>query len=199
MPTLSSLFRGPRSRPAQFMNAEPAPAADALLEMSSALLAALEACNDEMDLDGHAQRVAQLADRLAARDGVADELRATLRRAALLHEVGMIGVPRELLGSTEPLTVEEMAQVRAHAALGAAIAEASCGALAATLIRHQYDDEPTLRRVLGDGTDAYRLTLLLRAADVADELSRAPALRFVQPIADVPGLAEAAEAEALAA
>jgi hypothetical protein len=61
-----------------------------------------------------------------------------------------------------------------------------------------------LHRVLGEGTDAYRLTLLLRAADVADEVSRvqadgAPGLRFVQPIADVPGLAAAAEAEALAA
>jgi hypothetical protein len=204
MPTLRSLFRAPRPVAAPSIDVEPASTTDALLEMSSALLASLEARNDEMDMAGHAERVAQLADRLAARDGVSQALRATLRRAALLHEVGMIGVPRELLDRTAPLTAEEMARVRAHAAVGAAIAEATCGELAATLIRHQYDDEATLRRVLGDGTDAYRLTLLLRAADVADEVGRvqadgAPGLRLVHPIADVPGLAEAAEAEALAA
>ncbi|HST59501.1 MAG TPA: HD domain-containing phosphohydrolase [Longimicrobium sp.] len=217
MPTLRSLFRGPRSDAASFndsdwstgtdsfMDAEPAPAAEALLEMSSALLAALEARNDETELAGHAQRVAELADRMAAQQGVSIALRATLRRAALLHEVGMIGVPAELLSRTEPLTAEEMARVRAHAEMGAAIARATCGELGATLIRHQHDDEPTLRRVLGEGTDAYRLTLLLRAADVADSVTRAPGLRFVhQTATDASAGAsaatgEAAEAEALAA
>lgn len=204
MSSLRSLFRAPRPRPAPFTCAEPVPATDALLEMSAALLAGLEARNDEMDLAGHALRVAELADRLAAGQGVPDALRGVLRRAALLHEVGMIGIPHELLNRAEPLTAEERARVHAHAAFGAAIARATCGELAATIIRHQHDDEATLRRVLGEGTDAYRLTLLLRAADVADTISRvqaggAPGLRFVQPIADVPGLAEAAEAEALAA
>jgi HD domain len=173
MPTLRSLFRGPRPAPAPVMDAEPAPATDALLEMSTALLAALEARNDEMDLAGHAQRVADLADRLAVRHGIADGPRAALRQAALLHEIGMIGAPAELLHKPEPLTAEELARVHAQAEVGAAVARAVAGELAATLIRHQYDDEPTLRRVLGEGTEAYQLTLLLRAADVADVVSRA--------------------------
>lgn len=217
MPTLRSLFRGPRSNAASFsdsdwstdtgwsddsasfMDADPAPAAEALLEMSSALLAALEARNYEMDLAGHAQRVAELADRMAAQQGVSIALRATLRRAALLHEVGMIGIPAGLLNRAEPLTAEEMARVQAHAGVGAAIAQATCGELGATLIRHQYDDEPTLRRVLGEGTDAYRLTLLLRAADVADSVSRAPGLRFVHQGTAPAAAGTTAEAEALAA
>lgn len=210
MPTLRSLFRSPRTDAASFddsgwstdtgssTGAEPVPAAEALLEMSSALLAALEARNDETELAGHAQRVAELADRMAEQQGVSVALRATLRRAALLHEVGMIGVPAELLSRTEPLTAGEMARVHTHAEVGAAIARATCGELGATLIRHQHDDEPTLRRVLGEGTDAYRLTLLLRAADVADAVARAPGLRFVHQDA-APAAAESAEAEALAA
>jgi hypothetical protein len=213
MPTLRSLFRGPRTESAPssdygwvtdtapLAGAEPVDAAEALLEMSSALLAALEARNDETEMAGHAQRVAELAERMAIQQGVPVVQRATLRRAALLHEVGMIGVPAELLHRDEPLTVEEMARVRAHAEVGAAIARATCGELGAALIRHQHDDEPTLRRALGEGTDAYRLALILRAAGVADSVSRAPGLRFVHeaaaPAAATP--AESAEAEALAA
>jgi hypothetical protein len=181
------------------MNDEPA--TDALLEMSTALLSALEARNEEMDLAGHAQRVADLADRLAARHGITDSARAALRQAALLHEIGMIGVPAELLNKQEPLTAEELARVHAHAEVGAAVARAVAGELAATLIRHQYDDEATLRQALGEGTEAYQLTLLLRAADVADVVSRARTvdgtvehgLRFVARDA------AALEAEALAA
>lgn len=199
MPSLRSLFRAPRPAPAPFMDREPAPATDVLLEMSAALLASLEARNDEMDLAGHAQRVAELADRLAARQGIPGELRAVLRRAAMLHEVGMIGVPHELLHGTQPLTAEETARLHAHAEVGAAIVRGTCGDLAATLVRHQHDDEPTLARVLGEGTDAYRLTLLLRAADVADVISRAPELRFVPQTAPAPQARKDAEAEALAA
>ena len=171
MPSLRSLFRG--SGPASTMEMEPDAAGDALLEISSALMFGLEKRNDELDLAGHAARVAALADRLAANHGVSDALRAALRQAALLHEVGMIGIPRELLHRAEPLTAEELARVHAQAEFAAQVAAAACGGLAATIIRHQYDDEATLRHALGEGTDAYLLTLFLRAADVADVIARA--------------------------
>ena len=174
MPSLRSLFRGARSRPVP-ATAEPAadPAAEAMLEISSALMFALERRADELGLAGHAARVAKLADRLAANHGVSMEMRSALRQAALLHEVGMIGVPRELLHKPEPLTAAELDRVHAQAEFAAQVARASCGHLAATIIRHQYDDEPTLRHALGEGSDAYLLTLFLRAADVADVISRA--------------------------
>ena len=171
MPSLRTLFRG--SRPAPAIETQADDAADAMLEISSALMFALEKRSDELDLAGHAARVARLADRLAANHGVSDEMRAALRQAALLHEVGMIGVPRGLLHKPEPLTAEELARVHAQAEFAAQVAAATCGHLPATLIRHQYDDEPTLRRELGEGSDAYLLTLFLRSADVADVISRA--------------------------
>ncbi len=172
MPSLRSLFRGSTPGPAPMTEMEPDPAADALLEISSALMFGLEKRNDELDLAGHAARVAALADRLAANHGVSDALRATLRQAALLHEVGMIGIPRELLHRVEPLTAEELARVHAQAEFAAQVALATVGHLAAAVIRHQYDDEAALRHKLGEGTDAYLLSVFLRAADVADVISR---------------------------
>jgi hypothetical protein len=175
MPSLRTLFRGARPVSAPALDATPDAAADAMLEISSALMFALEKRSDELDLAGHAARVAQLADRLAANHGVSGEMRTALRQACLLHEVGMIGVPRGLLHKPEPLTAEELDRVHAQAEFAAQVAAATCGHLAATIIRHQYDDEPTLRRELGEGSDAYLLTLFLRAADVADVISRAGA------------------------
>ena len=175
MPSLRTLFRGSTPVSAPALDDAPDAAADAMLEISSALMFALEKRSDELDLAGHAARVAQLADRLAANHGVSAEMRTALRQACLLHEVGMIGVPRELLHKPEPLTAEELDRVHAQAEFAAQVAAATCGHLAATIIRHQYDDEPTLRRELGEGSDAYLLTLFLRAADVADVISRAGA------------------------
>jgi hypothetical protein len=173
MPSLRSLFGATRPAPAADLPApQPFPRTDALLEMSSALVFGLKIRAQELGLAEHAERVAVLADRLAANHGVSDALRAELRQAALLHEIGMIGVPRELLHRGAPLTAEEMARVHAQAEFGAQIAAVTCGGLAATIIRHQYDDEATLRHALGEGTDAYTLTLFLRMADVADELAR---------------------------
>ena len=43
--------------------------------------------------------------------------------AALVHDVGKIGVPDELLRKTEPLTLEERAQLTDHAELSARIVE----------------------------------------------------------------------------
>lgn len=176
MPSLRSLFRGSRTRPAPAVPTQPDAAddaAEAMLEISSALMFALEKRSDELDLAGHAARVAKLADRLAANHGVSDEMRGALRQAALLHEVGMVGVPRDLLHRAEPLSAEELERVHAQAEFAAQVARATCGHLAATIIRHQYDDEPALRHALGEGSDAYLLTLFLRAADVADVISRA--------------------------
>jgi hypothetical protein len=175
MPSLRTLFRGSSPVSAPALDATPDAAADAMLEISSALMFALEKRSDELDLAGHAARVAQLADRLAANHGVGTEMRTALRQACLLHEVGMIGLPRGLLHKPEPLTAEELDRVHAQAEFAAQVAAATCGHLPPTIIRHQYDDEATLRRELGEGSDAYLLTLFLRAADVADVISRAGA------------------------
>jgi HD-GYP domain-containing protein (c-di-GMP phosphodiesterase class II) len=144
---------------------------EACLAVASALMVALERRDDELGLASHCARVAMLADRLAAHQGVDPELRAILHHAALLHEVGMIGVPAELLRKTEVLTHDELGIIHRQAELGAEIARGVCGPLGATLIRHQYDDYATLRDVLAD-EEVLELAGILRTADVVEAITR---------------------------
>jgi putative two-component system response regulator len=67
---------------------------------------------------GHAERVIQYTDRLAERCGVGDEERESLRMAALLHDVGKIGVPRAILCKEGPLTAAEREVIQAHPQVG---------------------------------------------------------------------------------
>ena len=69
----------------------------------------------------HSERVAALSARLAVARGWAPERVALLRDAALLHDVGKIGVPDAILLKDGPLDDEEFAIVREHAVLGARI------------------------------------------------------------------------------
>jgi diguanylate cyclase (GGDEF)-like protein len=69
----------------------------------------------------HSERVATLTARLAIARGWAPSRVALLRDAALLHDVGKIGVPDAILLKDGPLDDEEFAIVREHSVLGARI------------------------------------------------------------------------------
>ncbi|MBM4060896.1 MAG: HD domain-containing protein [Planctomycetes bacterium] len=67
---------------------------------------------------GHSERVVGYADSLAMRCGVGAEDRANLRLAALLHDIGKIGIPDHILTKPGGLTSDEMEVVRRHPAMG---------------------------------------------------------------------------------
>ena len=67
---------------------------------------------------GHAERVVHYADTLAQRCGVNAADRACLRLAALLHDVGKIGVPDAILTKPGPLTTDEREVIQRHPKLG---------------------------------------------------------------------------------
>ncbi|MEA2236785.1 MAG: cyclic di-GMP phosphodiesterase [Thermoanaerobaculia bacterium] len=69
---------------------------------------------------GHLERVANYAARLGDKLGMSPEERETLIKGAMLHDVGMIGVPDALVGKRD-LTAEERATVAAHTRIGASI------------------------------------------------------------------------------
>jgi putative two-component system response regulator len=67
---------------------------------------------------GHSERVTQYALALASRMGMSDRDRDVLRRGALLHDIGKIGVPDTILNKPGGLTPEELAVIREHPAIG---------------------------------------------------------------------------------
>jgi putative two-component system response regulator len=60
-----------------------------------------------------------MAARIAERIGLGPEEVERIRRAALLHDVGKIGVPDHILTKPGPLTAEEIARMRTHTLIGA--------------------------------------------------------------------------------
>jgi putative two-component system response regulator len=69
---------------------------------------------------GHVQRVALYAARLCDHLGMTADEKETVVKGALLHDVGMIGIPDELV-TKRPLTDDERARRAAHTQLGASI------------------------------------------------------------------------------
>ncbi|GEM_PF-629760 len=73
---------------------------------------ALELRDEETE--GHAQRVSTLTVALARRMGVADERLPHIRRGALLHDIGKMGIPDRILKKPGPLDDHEWEIMRQH-------------------------------------------------------------------------------------
>jgi len=69
------------------------------------------------DTAGHSARVGMIADKIAEKLGMGAESRRVLRRAAILHDVGKLGVSSAILEKPGKLDSEEWEIMRAHAAL----------------------------------------------------------------------------------
>lgn len=69
----------------------------------------------------HTHRVGELAGRIARAMGLPEEQAELIGRAALLHDVGKIGVPDSVLLKPGPLTAEEFELVKNHTTMGAAM------------------------------------------------------------------------------
>ena len=69
--------------------------------------------------EGHLQRVAGHSLQLASAAALDEPARTTIKRAALLHEIGKLGVPEEILQKADRLTPEEYEKIKRHPVLGA--------------------------------------------------------------------------------
>ncbi len=85
------------------------------------LTTALE--NKDPRSGGHVHRVASYAARLAEKLGLSTDERETIVKGALLHDLGMIGIPDTLLTRSGPPTDEERAHLADHTRMGASILE----------------------------------------------------------------------------
>ena len=70
---------------------------------------------------GHSERVARYAVMIAKKLGCDEEQITSIKYAALLHDIGKIGIPDEIINKPDRLTEKEYAIVKAHPVLGADI------------------------------------------------------------------------------
>lgn len=87
----------------------------------------------------HSERVAQLAVRIAGVCGWPARRVAALGEAALVHDVGKIGVRDAVLLADGPLTDADRAEIACHPDLGAQIAEEVMSAEQVAWIRHHHE------------------------------------------------------------
>ena len=121
---------------------------------------------------GHLQRVKLLASRLARKLGCSPEQVRTLQLAALLHDVGKVGVPDYILQKPSRLTDREFQEITAHASIGAGIVSAMDfpePVDEVVLSHHEHWDGSGYPRGL-EGDQIPRLARILTVVDCFDAL-----------------------------
>ncbi len=91
----------------------------ATLETITALVAAMEA--KDPYTRGHCHRVAQGAQAIGRKMGLSSQQLEDLRWVAMLHDIGMMGIPDAILHKTEKLAEEEWRVIKTHPLISAEI------------------------------------------------------------------------------
>lgn len=118
---------------------------------------------------GHSQRVAMYSREIAGRYGYDEEKQEDVYFAGMLHDIGKIGIPNEIINKTGKLTYEEYEIIKTHPSIGgdilSNISEIPNIAIGARWHHERYDgkgypdgikgkDIPELARIIGVA-DAY--------------------------------------------
>ena len=121
-------------------------------EMVNMLAVAIDA-KDEYT-NGHSFRVASYSAALARKIGMQEDEIMTLRREAMLHDIGKIGIPDAVLNNPNRLSDEQYEIIKLHTTIGARIlSEASAleGAAAVAEFHHErYDGKGYPKGLKGD-------------------------------------------------
>ncbi|MFH0912832.1 MAG: HD domain-containing phosphohydrolase [Candidatus Omnitrophota bacterium] len=96
----------------QDLNKEHAKTKEAFFQIIGSLVNALEARDSYTE--GHSQRVANYALMIAEKLNWPTEQKEKLKKAALLHDLGKIGIPDKILHKRERLTEEEYDVIKKH-------------------------------------------------------------------------------------
>lgn len=90
------------------------------------------------DADAQVKRMQLICQKLGERVGLVDNQPSELQLLCVLHDVGNIGIPREILNKPDKLTPEEWKKVQTHPARGSQIAKSSknFAAVADAILHH---------------------------------------------------------------
>ena len=134
---------------------------------------------------GHERRVSHLARAIAAEMGLDDETQDRVRVAALVHDVGKLALPAEVLSKPTRLTPMEMEIVRTHSRQGAQILGKShfSWPLADIVLQHheRYDGTGYPEGLRGE--DILLEARIIAVADVVEAMSSQRPHRPPRPLA----------------
>ena len=133
--------------------------------------------------NGHSTRVAQYSVMLAEKMGYTGEKLEQLQYAAMLHDIGKIGVPREIINKPSKLTDEEYAIIKTHPAIGENIlkevSEIPDIAIGARWHHERYDGKGYPDGMKGEAIP--ELARIIGVADAYDAMTSKRSYRDVLP------------------
>jgi HD-GYP domain-containing protein (c-di-GMP phosphodiesterase class II) len=133
---------------------------------------------------GHSERVTLFADLIAEQMGLLDEQRRWLKRAALLHDIGKLGVSNSILDKPGKLDAGEWAAMQMHAAFSETILSriaAFAGLAAIAGAHHERLDGMGYPRGL-KGDQIALETRIITASDIFDALTADRPYRAAMPV-----------------
>lgn len=136
-----------------------------LLGMIRSFLKVLEASSKWTA--GHTERVARYALAIAREMGVDSDTSKRLQMCALLHDLGKIAIPSEILNKTESLEEEEMYEIQRHPLVGEEILE-SIKSIADIVMGIKYHHEHWDGKKGFFGLKGGQIPLMARILAVAD-------------------------------
>ncbi len=134
-------------------------------ESIKSLLQALESC--DTDTEDHVVRTQHMGAELGKRLGLSDAEQSQLSLLCILHDIGKIGIPLEILNKPGKLTDEEWVTMRSHTEKGYQIAKSSTELVAISdMIR--YHHERWDGKGYPEGLSGEQIPLLSRIISVVD-------------------------------
>ncbi len=132
---------------------------------------------------GHSERVAYLGARLAQALGLDAQIVEQVHTAGLVHDVGKIGIPEDVLRKTGRLTDEEFGQIKRHPGIGYEILKgipAMKPMLPGVLYHHErWDGNGYPEKLKGEGIPL--IGRILACADTFDAMSSTRSYRPALP------------------
>ncbi|MBP5197744.1 MAG: HD-GYP domain-containing protein [Lachnospiraceae bacterium] len=118
---LNSMMIKSHKREVKLLKEEQGHIQQMLEQTTSALAEAIDA-KDEYT-HGHSRRVAEYSDMIAKKLGKTGEECRDIYLAALLHDVGKIGIPDDIINKTDKLSEREFSLIKSHPVIGSNILE----------------------------------------------------------------------------
>jgi len=163
-------------------NAELVHTSAQLAELNEGLIRALSQAIDLRDpfVEGHSQQVGRYAVLISREMGLDESRVERVRRAALLHDLGKIGIPDAILLKSGRLSAQEYELIKRHAPLGAELIE-KLQPLAelAPFIRHHH--ERFDGQGYPEGLSGERIPLEARILSLADTIEAMASDRPYRP------------------